>query len=222
MTSKKPKKSVEAKHEEMHVITSLKRILKSADGEYISLGKIMHELKDEGLIFLLAVISFPIAIPIPTPPGLTTVFGVPLCFLAAQMIYRIDSLWLPKWIAKKKIKVSMFYKFIQKAEPKLNKISKLFKPRYPRFTTLRFERVVGVIAFICGVSIALPIIGGNAIPSAGIFVMSLGLLYRDGLAVLIGVLISILGICVASAVVISCLHWIPWRKICTRALTLLH
>src|SRR5438128_729404 len=105
------------KSKEVHLIHSLKEILNKTSGEYISLGKIMAELKDEGLIFLLAVISFPTAIPIPTPPGLTSLFGIPLCFLTIQMIYRTDSLWLPKWLTKKRIKISMFNTFIQKAEP---------------------------------------------------------------------------------------------------------
>ena len=199
--SKKNKIEPKSTKKEMHFIQSLKTLLKSCKGHYISLGQIMTGLKDEGLIFLIAVISFPTAIPVPTPPGFTTLFGVPLCILTVQMLYRLDSPWLPKWIANKKIKISTFESMIAKAEPVLNKLTVFLKPRHSNFTTKTMERFIGFLALICSISIALPILFGNALPSAGIFIMAMGLLYKDGLTTVIGMVVSIVGIMVASAVV---------------------
>lgn len=191
------------KKQEIHFIHSLKDALNAFKGSHISLGDILKNIKEEGLIFLIAVISFPTSIPIPTPPGFTTLFGIPLCILTIQMIYRLQAPWLPEWIAKKEIKASTFQSFILKAEPFFNKFSIFLKPRLARFTTNAMERFVGLLAFLCAISIALPILFGNAIPSAGIFIMSMGLLYKDGLTVLIGMIISIIGIIVSTAVVVT-------------------
>jgi hypothetical protein len=195
------KKTPGSQQKEIHFIHSLKKMLHSCKKKHISLGQVMRGLKDEGLIFLIAVISFPTAIPVPTPPGFTTLFGVPLCILTWQMLYRLDTPWLPKWLANKTVKVSNFESMIEKAEPTFNKLTVFLKPRYKNFTTKNMEKFVGLLALICSISLALPILFGNALPSAGIFIMSMGLLYNDGLTVIIGMVVSVIGIIVATAVV---------------------
>lgn len=199
--SKNKKKSVKAEPKTIHFIEALKEVLRSHKNEAITFGDIMSHLKEEGLIFLIAIVSFPTAIPVPTPPGFTTLFGIPLCILTIQMIYKLDAPWLPNWLANKRVKVSTFRGFIEKAEPLFDKMSGFLKPRHRRLTTKSVERLVGVLAFICSVSIALPILFGNAVPSAGILIMSVGLLYNDGLVVLIGMIVSVIGIIIATTVV---------------------
>ncbi len=183
-------------------LQSLKTLVSKTKGQSISLQDILLNLKDEGLIFLIAVISLPTSLPIPTPPGFTTLLGVPLCLLTVQMIYRLESPWLPNWLAKREIKVSTFETFISKAEPLFLKLTYFVKPyRYTRLTTKSTERLVGLLAFLCSVSIALPILFGNFVPSFGITVMAIGLLYKDGIIVLLGMIISVLGLIIATTVV---------------------
>lgn len=204
MTKRNPtsaKKKKDSASKEVHFIHSLRDVLKNHKGETITFGDIMSSLQEEGLIFLIAIVSFPTAIPVPTPPGFTTLFGIPLCVLTFQMIYNLESPWLPKWLATKRIKVETFRGFVDKADPVFSKLSGFLKPRYLHFTTRSSEKIVGILAFICSVSIALPILFGNAIPSMGILVMAIGLLYQDGLTTFIGMIISVVGIIIASTVV---------------------
>lgn len=183
-------------------IQSLKDMASNAKEDKISLGQILSYLKDEGLIFLIAVISLPTSLPIPTPPGFTTILGIPLCLLTVQMIYRLDTPWLPNWLAKREIKISTFQSFIAKAEPLFLKLTYFIKPnRYTKFTTKSVERVVGFLAFLCSISITLPIIFGNFVPSFAISIMTIGLLYKDGVVVLLGMITSVIGLIIATAVV---------------------
>ena len=200
--AKKKQKEV-LPYKEVHFIESLKNTLRKHKGDSITFGDIMRHLKEEGLIFLIAIVSLPTAIPIPTPPGFTTLFGIPLCVLTIQMVYKLDAPWLPQWLSRKNIKVATLQGFIDKAEPIFEKLTKFLKPRYSNFTTVNVERMVGVLAFLCSVSITLPILFGNAVPSAGILIMSIGLLYKDGLTVLIGIIVSIIGLIIASIVVVA-------------------
>ena len=179
----------------------LRNTLDHSKGKTISLGEIMLHLKNEGLVFLVLIVALPISIPIPTPPGFTTLFGIPLCLLTFQMIYKPDSVWLPKWLATKRIDVESFLHFIDKAEPWFLKATRFVKPRNQRFTTISFEKIVGVLALLSSIVIALPILFANAIPSISIVVMSVGLLYRDGTTVIIGMIISIIGLLIAITVV---------------------
>jgi len=191
-----------SKHSNVHFLVVLRNAISRHKGSNISFGEIMSSLKEEGLIFLIAIISLPTAIPVPTPPGFTTLFGIPLCILTAQMFYKLSAPWLPNWLASRTIKVETLKMLMNKAEPFFDVLAKFLKPRYPKFTTVHFEKIVGMLAFLCSVSIALPILFGNAIPSAGILIMALGLLYKDGLMVLIGMIVSVVGLIIATTVVI--------------------
>ena len=202
ITKNKNTKPFPEKKKEMHFLHSLKEIFNKTKQEKISFRDILEKLKDEGLLFLVALAAFPSAFPIPTPPGFTTLFGIPMCFLTIQLIFRQDHPWLPEWVLKKQIKTETFHKGIEKLEPIMNKLTVLLRPRYAKFTTHKMERFAGVIAFLCSVSVALPILFGNAIPSAAVLIIALGFLYEDGLAVLLGMVLGVIGIIISSAVVI--------------------
>ena len=203
MTKKnKAKATFTEKKKEIHFLHSLKKIFNNTKEEKMSFGDILNKLKDEGLLFLIALAAFPAAIPIPTPPGFTTLVGLPMCFLTVQLIFRQEHPWLPEWILKKQIQTATFIKGIQKLEPIMNKLTFFLRPRYKRFTTRKVEILVGVVAFLCSVSVALPILFGNAVPSAAVLIMALGFLYEDGLAVLLGIIIGIIGIIISTTVVL--------------------
>lgn len=172
------------------------------DDEFLSLFDVNHFLHERGFALLLILFSFPMAIPLPYPPGFTTVLGVPLIFYGLQMLMGKVDPWLPKFIGTKSIKIAHLRFAIKKSQKFFCYIEKFSKPRLLSLTSAQGEKVVGFFVLICAITIALPIWFGNALPSLGIFVMSLGVLNRDGLAVILGMIISIIGVSIASLVVI--------------------
>ena len=76
------------------------------------------------------------------------------------------------------------------------------KPRLLSFTSPKGEKIIGFISLLCSISIVLPIWFGNAVPSAGIMLMAIGLLYLDGVMILIGIIVSFIGLFVASLVMV--------------------
>lgn len=182
-----------------NIIVLLHKTLEQHSGEDISFGEILDKLKDKGLALLLAVIALPIAIPIPSP--LNTIFGVPLCILTAQLVYRLEHPWLPKWLRDKTIKTETFHSFIIKSTPLFNKLAKFLKPRMPGVLTNASERVMGILCLLCAISIVLPILFGNSIPSAAIFIMSLAIMYKDGLVAIFGMVMAVIGLIISSSVV---------------------
>lgn len=183
-----------------NIIALLNRTLEQHRGEHISFGEILDTLKDKGLALLLAVIALPVAIPIPSP--LNTIFGVPLCILTAQLVYRLEHPWLPKWLRNKTIKTETFRSFIVKSTPLFNRLAKFLKPRMPGVLTNVSERVMGVLCLLCAISIVLPILFGNSIPSAAIFTMSLAIMYKDGLVAIFGMIMAVIGLIISSSVVV--------------------
>jgi len=143
----------------------LEEIIKGRNSEdRMSIFDINALLHERGFGLLLILFSFPMAIPLPYPPGFTTVLGIPLIFYAIQMILRRKDAWLPNWVAKKTIKVEHLKFAIDKSMKFFKFVEKIMLPRLEFITGLNGERVIGIFVFLCAVCITLPIPLGNAIP----------------------------------------------------------
>jgi len=180
----------------------LKVIENKSENDTMSLAEIVDKLQDRGFGILMFLFSFPMAIPLPYPPGFTTILGLPLLFFSLQMLFGMQHIWLPKWLSKQEIKVKHLSIAVRSTASIFRRLERFMKPRLLSFTSPRGEKVIGFVSLLCSISIALPIWFGNAIPSAGIMLMSIGLLYLDGVMILAGIIVSFIGLFVASLVVV--------------------
>ncbi|MEQ1720481.1 MAG: exopolysaccharide biosynthesis protein [Nitrosomonas sp.] len=171
--------------------------------ELITVGGIKNALHERGFGILMAIAAIPICLPIPAPPGYTTLFSLPLIIFSLQMIFGMRAPWLPAWLERKSIQKSTLEKILTKAQPWLKKIETYMQPRMTYISVSTWERFIGVFAFVFAVSIALPIPLTNFLPGWGILIMSLGLLNRDGLTILVGMLIGTVGIGIAMIVLVA-------------------
>jgi len=162
--------------------------------EAMTVGEIKNALHERGFGILMAIAAFPICIPLPVPPGYTTIFSIPLFIFSVQMVLGMQAPWLPAWIEKKHIKRSVLAKIITKANPWLKKIENRMQPRMTYISVHTWERIIGIFSFVFALAVALPIPLVNFPPGLGILVMSLGLLSRDGVTILIGMIIGTIGI----------------------------
>jgi hypothetical protein len=159
----------------------------------ISLGELMRVLQERGFGLLMLVLVLPNCVPIPIPPGFSTILSVPLLFLALQMLVGKEVPWLPEWLRRKTIKRATLALMVAKISPRLKVVEKLLRPRFAFFETPVGERVIGLFWLIFALSISVPLPMTNFVPGVGILLMSLGLLSRDGLVILVGIVVGILG-----------------------------
>jgi hypothetical protein len=160
----------------------------------MSVGEIKNSLHERGFGVLLAIAALPICLPIPVPPGYTTFFSIPLFIFSVQMMWGMKSPWLPEWITKKEINKKSLQKLIEKATPWLRKIESYLHPRLTYISVHAWERIIGIFAFIFTISISLPIPLTNFPPGWGILIMSLGLLNKDGLTIIVGMIVGTIGV----------------------------
>ncbi len=160
----------------------------------ITVGEIKNSLHERGFGVLLAIAALPLCLPVPVPPGYTTLFSIPLFIFSIQMIIGMQAPWLPAWIEKKEIKRTSLEKMVIKANPWLKKIEKRLQPRLTYISVHTWERIIGIFAFVFAVSISLPIPLTNFPPGWGILIMSLGLLSKDGITILIGMIVGTIGV----------------------------
>ena len=165
-----------------HAPRSLSRVLldlAGRDAEHITLDEIAVELADRSFAALLILFSAPNLVPM--PPGASTVFGIPLVLIAGQLLIGLRQVWLPRFLRLRSINRRKFGKAARKLEPMLARLERLVRPRYWAMPRVVAERLVGFLALLMAISIALPIPFGNWLPALAIVVMSLGLTERDGL-----------------------------------------
>lgn len=180
----------------------LERAVNQHDTDDVSLGDLMQTLHERGFGLLMLVLVLPNCIPVPVPPGVSTIFSLPLLYLSVQMVAGLDAPWLPFWLRNKKISRKTLAKIVQAANPKLKKIEILLRPRVSFASTRAGEKIVGFFWLLFAISIAIPLPMTNFIPGIGILVSALGLLSKDGLVILLGVFIGIGGLFVTATVIV--------------------
>lgn len=137
---------------------------------------------------------------LPTPPGTSSILGMPLVYLTAQlMLGRLP--WLPKFISERSIYRADFIGMMDRAAPILARAEKLLKPRFSLLISAPAERMVGTICFILAMILLLPIPLGNMLPALAICLFAFGILEKDGLWIIAGGLVAAVALVIVSGVI---------------------
>lgn len=176
--------------------------LESAE-EFFSLRDIVSRMQERGFALLLVLFALPMALPLPYPPGFSTLVSLPLLFISAQMALGYSAFWLPEFVAKKRVNRLSLQGVLNKALPYVEKLEHYLKPRHPALLTPLAERLIGAFALVLACCILLPLsFLSNTIPAAGITLMALGLMAHDGKCIIIGAFVGLIGFLITLAVLV--------------------
>lgn len=178
----------------------LRQLSAEPASERVSVRDLFAALGDRALAALLFVFAVPNAIP--SPPGLSTVLGVPLLFLSAQLLLGRKA-WLPEFIAKRSMTKTDFQVLMGRVLPWLERAEKLLRPRLSGLALPPMEYALGFICLMLAVILVLPIPLGNNPPAFAIALIALGILERDGLWVLAGLGVTALSLTVVSGILLA-------------------
>jgi hypothetical protein len=192
MTSQNTK-AREARDSDRGLYTSklLLDILEQQQGEKVYLRNLLLGLDDRAFGWTLFICALPEALPLPIA-GLSAIIGIPLVIVSGQLVLGFRKPWLPKWIGDRSFKRRDFEKIVRKSLPYLNKVEHLIRPRWQFMNSPAIERLLGVIILILAIVITLPIPFGNFLPAIVVVLISLGILEKDGVAIAIGILGSLI------------------------------
>lgn len=160
-------------------------------GDHVTLDDLLGALHERGFGFLLLIFSVPMALPVPVPPGINVLLATPLIILTAQQAIGRHTIWMPNWTRKKSIKRDKMNGMIKAILPWMKKVEVLVKPRLEFMTQGVFSHLIGIFGLIMSLCICVPLPMTNTVPSLGIALMAIGVIMRDGLAVLGGAIIGI-------------------------------
>ena len=176
----------------------LERLAREA-GDRVSMGQIATALDDRSFGAFLLVFSIPNLIPL--PPGATMVLGLPMVFVAWQMVIGYNKVWLPRALANYSVDRATFQRMVARVAPWLRNAETWVRPRnWPLDGPIR-ERLFGIFALLLGITCVLPIPFGNWLPAFAVAVLGVAHTERDGNCLALGVVTGIVSITVAALVV---------------------
>jgi hypothetical protein len=172
--------------------------LAHGEGERVTFGEILLGLRHRAFGFATLVFSLPSCLPM--PPGIPTICGIALVVIALNLIAMRTRLWLPRAIAHKSVARADLARVVSWATPLMRRLERYCKPRLPIVTESVGKVLVGAVIFVLGAIMILPIpLLGNMPPALAASVIALGMTERDGLIVLVGLLVSVAAVALASA-----------------------
>lgn len=162
----------------------------------VSIAMLLECLGDRALAVMIVLFALPNVLPM--PPGTSGILGVPLVFLAAQLMLG-SSPWLPGFIANRAIKKETFESLIGRCGPSISRLEHVLRPRFSWLEIRKVEFLIGGFCLILSIILLLPIPLGNLLPALSIVLIGMGVLERDGLWILIGFVVG----CVSLVVVVG-------------------
>lgn len=126
-------------------------------------------------------------------PGLPTVLAAIVALFAVQILFGRRHLWLPPFVERRSFDAAKFGKAMNKMEPVGRWTDKVFKPRLEWLAKPPFVNVAAGICILLAATVPpLEIVPfASTLPMGAIAVFGLGLLARDGIAILVAGALSL-------------------------------
>ncbi|MEM9880263.1 MAG: exopolysaccharide biosynthesis protein [Pseudomonadota bacterium] len=167
----------------------LRDLPRDTDGT-ISLGQLSDAMEERAFGLMLLVLAIPCCLPFVYL--LPQIVAVPMAVLVGQMALGRKSPWLPDALRARRLPVEGFRSVLARVRKWGGWLERLTHQRFAGLTNTLAARIVGALLFVPCLSILVPLPLTNTVPGIGIAVASAGLIERDGLFVIGGVLIALI------------------------------
>jgi hypothetical protein len=169
-----------------------------SDGERVTFNEILQQLRHRAFGFMMMIFAVPCMLPM--PPGIPTISGIALVIIAVNLILVRRRLWLPRKIAEKSLARSDLRRIVERVSRPLQRLERICRPRLAVVTEPVGKVLVGVVVLALGILMILPIpFIGNIPPGIAASVIAIGLTERDGVVVLVGLVVGTIALGVAGA-----------------------
>jgi hypothetical protein len=187
---------------EKNIITTqvIEDVVNKTSADRVPIRDLVDAMESVG--FGLAMMIFSFGLIIPLPPPFPSIISIPLVIFSIQMMMGYTAPKLPQRFSNLSVKRSVLAMLVQRSAPYIRKIERILRPRLAFITSANAERVIGFFTFIFSSFVLLPMPLSNFIPGVGILVISFGLLGKDGLVVICGILIGLTGVAISATAVV--------------------
>lgn len=159
------------------------------DDPTLTLDEVVASFGDRGIGALILVLSLMALFP--WPPGGKAVFAAPIILLAVELAAQRNEVWLPKWLLKSSLNRATFRSATRRVIRPIRFVENLTRPRLTVLTGPINEVIIGILCVVLAMIMALPIPFGDALPGLALVFFALGIMQKDGAAILLGWLASL-------------------------------
>ncbi len=167
--------------------------LASQPGERLTVRDIMGVLQDRAFALLIVLLGLPNCLPM--PPPIPLVCGLLLALVAIQIASGREAPWLPRQLLNRSVARTDVERAVGRAMPAFRRLERFSRPRMTFLDTPLAMRVMGLIILVLalGLLFAPPFVGQIPLGLA-VCLVGLGLVERDGLVIIGGLVIGSIGL----------------------------
>ena len=182
----------------------LRRAAAELEGQTMSLQQLFRLHGRAGPGALLVVLSVPCMLPIPGA-GVFMSMGM---VMVAWMIWRYyPRLVMPRKVGRWKLSATMARRALHTLAWMYDQASRVMRVRMAWWLQPLHRIWLAPLVALLALVVFLPIPFGNVLPAAVLMLIGLGLVFEDGLAILIGVVLGVTLLAVLIALASGMTHW---------------
>lgn len=182
------------------LVRAIETIAMEAGPDGLTLQELMERLGERAFGAVLFALALPCCIPFLYV--VPQIVALPMMAFAAQMALGRNEPWLPGRFAERRIGAAGLERMARGARRFFGWADAFARPRLLFLSGRGAERVVGAVLCVFCASILTPLPSTNTVPGFAVALAALGLLERDGLLILAGLVLGVVwvSLLVAAAV----------------------
>lgn len=190
------------------IAAALRQLGHGPADDRVTVGELVARLEARGHSLALLLLAAPNLTPGPSLPGFSTLFGVPLCIVAFEIMIGRPRLRLPGFISRRRLRRGRVAAFVGYVARILDRFENILRPRWQGLAEHRGW--VGAVCLILGILLSLPIPVFSMLPAAAVLVIAMGRLARDGVIVAVGFALGVASLVMLGAIVWLALMALDW------------
>lgn len=172
----------------------LEAIIAQLPEDQLSLGELLEVFGDEGLLLLTILLTLVFLIPV-SIPGVSTVFGAAILLVGISRLLR-RPLWLPAKLRARPLPAARLRPALTGGLHWVRRLERISRPwRLRGLVDGRVQDVFNNLAFILAALLLMAPFGfipfSNTLPGLALLLYAIGMIQRDGMAILLGHLANI-------------------------------
>jgi hypothetical protein len=172
----------------------LEAIIRQLPEDHLTLGELLQVFGDEGLLLLTVLLTLVFLIPV-SIPGVSTVFGAAILLVGISRVLR-RPLWLPVKLRERALPAARLRPALTGGLHWVQRLERISRPyRLRALVEGRFQDLFNNLAFILAALLLMAPFGfipfSNTLPGLALLFYAIGMIQRDGSAILLGHLANI-------------------------------
>ena len=167
----------------------LTQVIQSLDTQALTLGQMLERVGTQGLLLFAALLTLVFLIPV-SIPGVSTVFGAAILLIGVSRL--LDRpLWLPARLRDRELPAERLRQMLGRGMVWVHRLERISRAhRLPSLAQGRAMDIFNSLAFIFAALLLMMPFGfipfSNTLPGIALLFYAIGMIQRDGVAILLG------------------------------------